>query len=89
MFIMRRDLLNAYCSWLFPVLFDIEARLDISAYDDYDRRVFGFLAERLLDVWIWTNRVPYTEMPIVNTESQHWMRKGTAFLLRKFGYKTR
>lgn len=89
MFIMRRDLLDAYCSWLFPVLFEVEARLDISAYDDYDSRVFGFLAERLLDVWIWTNHVPYTEMPIMNTESQHWMRKGSAFLLRKFGIKTR
>lgn len=89
MFVMRRDLFDAYCAWLFPILFEIEQRLDTTLYDAYDSRVFGFVAERLLDVWIGTRHVPYTEMPIVNTESQHWMRKGTAFLLRKFGYKTR
>lgn len=89
MLVMRRDLLNAYCEWLFPVLFEIEKRLDTTGYDAYDARVFGFLAERLLDVWIWTNHVPYTEMPVTNTESQHWLRKGTTFLLRKLGYKLR
>lgn len=89
MLVMRRDLLDAYCSWLFSVLFGVEARLDISSYDAYDSRVFGFIAERLLDVWIETNHVPYAQMPAINTESQHWLRKGTTFLLRKFGYRTR
>lgn len=37
--------------------------------------------------WIETNRVPYTEMPVLNTESQHWLRKGTAFIKRKLTYK--
>ena len=83
MFVMRQDRFNAYCTWLFPVLFEIERRLDISGYDAYNARVFGFLAERLLDVWIETNRIPYTELPVLNTESQHWLRKGTAFIKRK------
>ena len=83
MFVMRRDLLDAYCTWLFDVLFDLEKRLDISAYSDYDARVFGFVAERLLDVWIETNHIPYTELPVLNMENQHWIRKGTRFVLRK------
>lgn len=83
MLVMRRDLLDAYCTWLFDILFALEERLDISDYDAYNARVFGFIAERLLDVWIETNRVPYTEMPVKNTESQHWLRKGTAFVIRK------
>ena len=87
MFVMRRRELDAWCAWLFPVLSKIEQRLDISSYDAYNARVFGFLAERLLDVWIKTNRVPYTEMPVLNTESQHWIRKGTAFIKRKITYK--
>ena len=89
MFVMRRDRFNAWCAWLFPVLFEIEARLDTSAYDAYSARVFGFLAERLLDVWIDTNHVPYAEMPVLNTESQRWLRKGTTFLLRKMGLRVR
>jgi len=89
MLVMRRDLLDAYCTWLFDILFALEERLDISDYDAYNARVFGFIAERLLDVWIETNRVLYTEMPVKNTESQHWLRKGSAFILRKIGIRVR
>ena len=84
MFVMRRDLLERYCSWLFDVLFTLEERLDISAYSDYDKRVFGFVAERLLDVWLETENIPYRELPVLHLESQHWLKKGTAFLKRKF-----
>lgn len=89
MLVMRRELFDAYCSWLFSVMFEVEKRLDISSYDAYNARVFGFLTERLLDVWIETMRVPYTEMPVFNVESQHWPRKGTTFVLRKFGVRVR
>ena len=89
MFVMRRDLFDAYCTWLFDILFALEERLDISDYDAYSARVFGFIAERLLDVWIETNRVRYTHMPVKNTESQHWLRKGTSFVLRKIGVRVR
>jgi hypothetical protein len=84
MFVMRRDLLERYCTWLFGVLFELEKRLDISAYSDYDKRVFGFVAERLLDVWLETCKIPYRELPVLHLESQHWVKKGTAFLKRKF-----
>lgn len=89
MLVMRRDLLDAYCSWLFPVLFEVEKRLDISAYDAYNSRVFGFIAERLLDVWLETKRIPYTQMPVLVTEKQHWLKKGTAFVRRKITYRVR
>lgn len=84
MFVMRSELLDAYCTWLFDVLFELEKRLDISGYSAYDKRVFGFVAERLLDVWIETNHVPYSELPVLHMESQHWLKKGTSFLKRKF-----
>ena len=84
MFIMRRELLDRYCSWLFDVLFELEGRLDFSAYSDYDKRVFGFVSERLLDVWIETNGIAYRELPVLHMESQHWLKKGSAFLRRKF-----
>lgn len=83
MFIMRRDLFNAYCAWLFDVLQLLRERLDITDYDDYDARVFGFVSERLLDVWIRKNRVAFTELPVINTESQHWGSKILNFLKRK------
>ena len=87
MFVMRRDLLNLYCQWLFDVLFELERRLDISAYSPYDARVFGFVGERLLDVWLETNRMAYAELPYVFLEKQNWLRKGGAFVLRKAGLR--
>ena len=84
MFIMRRETLDVYCTWLFSVLAELEAKLDISEYSSYDQRVFGFVAERLLDVWIETEGVLYCECPVIHMESQHWLKKGSAFLKRKF-----
>lgn len=83
MFVMRKDLYEQYCSWLFPVLFELESRLDIIDYSDYDKRVFGFVAERLMDVWINRFQITYTELPVVFTERQNWFKKGGRFLLRK------
>lgn len=83
MFIMRRDLFDGYCEWLFHVLFELEKRLDISAYSAYDARVFGFVSERLLDVWIDTNAVDYAELPVLYMEKQNWLIKGGNFLKRK------
>lgn len=83
MLLMRADVLDAYCTWLFDVLFRLEGCLDISGYSPSDRRVFGYISERLLDVWLETNGVSYRELPVVNLENQHWLKKGTAFVLRK------
>lgn len=83
MLVMRRDLLDAYCAWLFDVLLGLERRLDTTGYDAYDQRVYGFVAERLLDVWILANGVEYTELPVVHLESQKWPKKIARFLMRK------
>ena len=83
MFIMKRELLGHYCSWLFDILFELEKELDISNYSTNDKRVFGFVSERLLDAWLITNNISYEELEVLHMESQRWLRKGTAFLMRK------
>lgn len=93
MMIMRKDLFNSYCEWLFDILFKLETQLDISGYSDYDKRVFGFVSERLLDVWVETqqkaNGLKYAELPVVYMEKQNWIKKGANFLKRKMMYKDR
>jgi hypothetical protein len=84
MFVMRKDIFDSYCNWLFDVLFEMEKRLDISEYSVNDSRVFGFVAERLLDVWMETNSIDYCEVPVINLENQHWVKKAFNFLKRKF-----
>ena len=50
MVIMRRDILDAYCTWLFDVLFHIEPQL--SSEEGYQKKSAGFLAERLWNIWL-------------------------------------
>ena len=55
MFIMRKNILDCYCRWLFPILEACEER--IGEKDDvYQNRYIGFLAERLLNVFLYYNK---------------------------------
>lgn len=83
MLIMKRDVLDGYCTWLFDILFELEKQLDISEYSDKDKRVFGYVAERLLDVWIDHNRIRYIETPYIMTEKEHLAKKAAGLLARK------
>lgn len=83
MMIMKRDKFDAYCQWLFDILFEVEKRIDISNYDPYEARVFGFISELLLDVWIEKNHYSYIEKPVMFMEKQNWFKKGGDFLMRK------
>lgn len=50
--ITRKQILDDYCAWLFDILFEVEQRTDLSGYDDYQKRIYGFLSERLLRTWV-------------------------------------
>lgn len=50
--IMRREIFHDYCFWLFPILEEFDRRVDISGYSPQARRVDGYLAERLLGVYV-------------------------------------
>ena len=52
MLITSKQIYDTYCKWIFPVLFEAEKRIDTSSYDDYQKRVIGFLAERLMGVFL-------------------------------------
>ena len=85
MFIMKKNLFDQYCEWMFDVLFELEKRLDISTYNKNDSRVFGFVSERLLDIWIETNGIQFKDTGYVFMENQNWFIKGVNFIKRKLG----
>ncbi|MCI8951133.1 MAG: DUF4422 domain-containing protein [Lachnospiraceae bacterium] len=55
MFIMKREVLNQYCEWLFPILEYCEAMCE-PRKDAYQNRFIGFLAERLMTVYFYHHR---------------------------------
>ncbi len=84
MAVMRRDVLDEYCTWLFDVLFSCEERIDFSGMTPFEERVMGRLAERLLDTWLLATNTPFTECAAVSLEKTNWAKKGGAFLAAKF-----
>lgn len=52
MFIARREFVNDYCSWLFDILGRLEGRISLEGYDTQHKRIYGYLAEVLLNVYI-------------------------------------
>lgn len=51
MFITNRELFNSYCEWLFDILFELE-KVTVISENKYQSRIFGFLSERLLNIFI-------------------------------------
>ena len=51
MFIFKRDIFEDYCNFVFKVLFKLEKILEVPK-DKYQSRIFGYLAERLLIIYI-------------------------------------
>ncbi|MBE6703062.1 MAG: DUF4422 domain-containing protein [Ruminococcaceae bacterium] len=68
MFIMRRERMNDYCEWLFEVLGYVEAHTDISEYDTAQKRIYGYLGERLLHVWVHHQQLRTCEKWFASTE---------------------
>ncbi|PKU88282.1 glycosyl transferase [Bifidobacterium pseudolongum subsp. globosum] len=84
MMIMDKADFNAYCEWLFPILFELTHRIDSSNYSPFHARYPGRISEILLNVWISTNHITYRTVPTVYTERVNWWKKGTGFLKAKF-----
>lgn len=52
MMIAKREIFDSYCEWLFDVLYRVESICDISQYDTQHKRLYGYLSEVLLNVYV-------------------------------------
>lgn len=50
--VTSKVLFDEYAAWLFSIFFEVQKRIEIDSYDDYHKRVFGFISEILLLVWV-------------------------------------
>lgn len=68
MFIMFSKHFTGYCEWLFNILEYVENTVDLSGYDVQEQRIYGYLSEILLNVWVQHNKLKIKYVPIVNTD---------------------
>ena len=87
MFIMKKELVNDYCTWIFDILEELEKKIDITQYDAYQARLFGRVSELLLNVWIEKNNIKYKEISHMHMEKINWADKIYSFMRAKFTQK--
>ena len=70
--IAEKEIYDQYCGWLFPLLFQVEKRLENSGQVKNMDRSVGMIGERLLDVWLLKNGLRLKECFSINTERKDW-----------------
>lgn len=68
MFYTKKEIMDDYAKWLFDILFELERRTDISNYNAYQSRIYGFISERLFNVYVKKNNLVVKYLPICFTE---------------------
>ncbi len=72
LFITRREILDAYCKWLFAFLLDVtKETLQIVPLDKFSftpRRLVAFFAERMLMTWLFKQRLRLKELAFMFVE---------------------
>lgn len=53
MFVMKRELFQEWCEFVFELLFRLETVIDVSGRDNYQKRALAFLTERVFGFWCW------------------------------------
>lgn len=80
MYIMRYELFNAYCEWMFSVINKV---VEKARSRDDQNRYAGALSEFLLEVWLIYNKLEYKEVYLLEMEKQRMLKKVIGVLKRK------
>lgn len=68
MLFCKREIFDAYCEWLFSILFVLEKQVDLAKLNTYQQRLYGFLSERLLNVWVIKNKLVVKHLSVIHME---------------------
>ena len=84
---MKKEHFDSYATFIFGVLSKLEKRIDISNYSTQEARVYGYLSELLMDIWVETNEICFKEIHWYQLGNKHMIKKIFYFVCRKFGLK--
>lgn len=62
--VTSKKIYDDYCAWLFDILFEVQKRTDMTGYNGYQMRLYGFLSEFLQMVYIRKNNLKVYESRI-------------------------
>lgn len=82
MFVMSSTKFDQYMAWLFSILLEAENQIDISNYDSYNQRIYGFLGERLLNIWVKHNNLRIKYYPVFKNGDNRWRQTITQRIKR-------
>lgn len=68
MFIISYDNYCNYCQWLFDLLFTLEKETDLTDYTPAEARIYGYLSEILLNVWVKKNKFKVKYCDIIQSD---------------------
>lgn len=70
-FIGKKEIVDKYLNFLFTVLQKVEERYNFSCINEFpeSERVFGYIAESMIDVFIKANDLSYKEKAVIYLES--------------------
>lgn len=82
MFIAKWEWFDHYCEWLFDVLFKLEKVVRVSD-DLYQKRIFGFIAERLLNVYCEHHKSKIKYSPVLTLDSKSKIKSNMLFQTKR------
>ena len=53
---MKKKIFEEYCNFVFPILFDLEQKINLEGRDGYQRRALAFISERLTSLFIYSKK---------------------------------
>ena len=85
MFVMKKTYFDQYCGWMFPILQEVDRRIDVTGYTPMEARAVAYFGEFMLDIWNEKNKIPYKEVDVMFMEKQSIVKKVWVALKRKWG----
>lgn len=86
--VTSKNLFDEYCDWMFSIFFEVQKRIDLETdEDEYHKRVFGFISEFLLLVWVTVKQLKVCECKVgmlgEKAETREIKEKLAEYLARK------
>ena len=75
MFIASKEIADGYMKWMFDVLEEVEKRYVFDCPDPRSVRVFGYISESLIDVYVLRNKLKVKERNLIYLERDSFVKR--------------